>query len=149
MPLTIDNRAGDGDGWCRMRRVRALLALFLAALWLPATQHCGLEAAEVLAGDCAGETGETGCATAERCAADSCASVEEAGYRAETRTLEIGAPVAVPCVCLTCLLRAAPAEPALVLTPPDPGQRPRDWVPSWVFVRRAAPPAHAPDSWNA
>jgi hypothetical protein len=119
-----------------VRRRLPFVALLLVALWLPATAHCDLEASGLIAGSCH-EEGDC----AEACAADACAAVEGASLNTAA-LLRILAPA-------ECSGLEAPlAVPALVA---DPGAHPRldpalaALDRTWSFVRRAAPPARAPD----
>ena len=121
-----------------MRRLRAVVAIALLALWLPATLHCELETLGVFAAcehchdDADGATEESG--------ADGCATVENGGYRIDAFVLK------------------APEAPFLlvlfVVPPPDGEARSTgDWDATaaplhvrrtWQFAARAAPPSRAP-----
>lgn len=123
------------------------LSLLLVAFWFLATQHCVLEAAELFH-DHATSTA-TGCcsAQADGCEADGCKAVEDGQYRADAKTVKATAPdlsaVSLP-LCARLLL--TPPHSDASLTAKERGHAASDWVPAWQFERRAAAPAHAPDS---
>jgi hypothetical protein len=125
-----------------VNRLHHLVALVLLALWVPATNHCGLEAA--------GLTGSFACEHEARddsckhdCMADMCETVEKTSFAKNGDSL-----------------RALPAPAALselsrLLSPPPPKETgiepPRTDPPdlralqrTWSFARRAALPARAP-----
>jgi hypothetical protein len=122
-----------------MRRLLPLLSLLLLATWLPATEHCALEAAGLLAETCA-----DGCA-ANPDAKDGCDTVENGAYKLSGDTLKVPVPDLFVCACRLCLHQIQ-LDATRELVPP-PGalfERPTDWVSTWQFVRRAAPPSRAP-----
>lgn len=126
-------------------RVRPFVALLLLALWLPATQHCDLEAAGLLAGhdechsgqDCAGGHQD------DPCAADVCALVEDAAYKSTFAAITVAAPTALTCLC--CLHEITPATVLISLVSPERTDAPPELAPTWCFVTRTALPARAPD----
>lgn len=123
------------------------LSLLLVAFWFLATQHCVLEAAELFH-DHATSTA-TGCcsAQADGCEADGCKAVEDGQYRADAKIVKIAAPDLSVHACLLCAQHLlAPHDPGTSLIAKERGHAAPDWVPSWQFERRAAAPAHAPDS---
>ncbi len=122
-----------------MSRLFPLVALLLLAVWLPATQHCALEAAGLLTSTCADDC------TNEANQPDGCAAVEDGLYKPASSLTKVGAPnfhLGARGRCLACVekqilfLHARAPHMAVEL--------PRDWVPTWQFVRRAAPPSRAP-----
>ena len=118
----------------------------LSALWLVATQHCGLEAAGILAAQTE-EAAGSGCCAASRdgCATDGCETVEEGLYRSDGYDVKVGAPDAVAWQGLGCIENLdAPLEPLEGVVRAEIGERARPWVAVWVFERRAALPARAP-----
>ena len=139
--------AAAGVSALLMRRFRALLAVLLALLWLPATLHCGLEAADLLASHCAEDDGHGCSPTAADCSSDACGIVESPGYRGEECTLELEPPGPGDLVWLVHLL-AGPTETMEVADAPpvDGWNRSPAWVPAWSFDRRAAAPAQAPNT---
>ena len=125
-----------------MRQFYRIVALCLATLWLPATLCCAVEAAgwEVLCSNESCHEGEPGEVL------DGCSVVEEGGYQSAVSNLKVAPPTADLCACLICLRAlelGLEAQRAVVVAETT---RPRDWVPIWQFERRAAAPAHAPDS---
>ena len=122
-----------------MRRLLPLLSLLLLATWLPATEHCALEAAGFLA-----ETCPDGCAATPG-EKDSCDTVENGAYKLSGDTLKVPAPDLFTCACNFCWIQIQ-LDAKRELVPPSGAlfERPHDWVSSWQFVRRAAPPSRAP-----
>jgi hypothetical protein len=122
-----------------MRRLLPLLSLLLLAMWLPATEHCALEAAGLIK-----ETCPEGCASTTE-AKDGCDSVENGAYKLSGDALKIPAPYLFVCACHFCLVQIQ-LDATRELVPPSGAlfERPHDWVSSWQFVRRAAPPSRAP-----
>jgi hypothetical protein len=118
----------------------------MLALWLPATQHCDLEAAGLIAGEsshaAAGHCSEN---SGSPCAHDACNIVEGSLIKPNSDTIKVPAPTLAACACyFLCLQRLTPemsAKPASGVTEPE---RPQHWVPVWQFVRRAAPLSRAP-----
>ena len=114
----------------------------LLALWLPATQHCNLEAAGVIAHEDADS--DACCETADPCAHDSCDVAEGTLIRPSVTVAKTFAPDLTLCLCFLCsrLSPTSPPEtPALAVSDTE---RPIDWLPAWQFSRRTALPARAP-----
>ncbi|HEY0943831.1 MAG TPA: hypothetical protein VGD81_01140 [Opitutaceae bacterium] len=135
-----------------MHRLRFLVALVLAALWLPVTLHCTIEAVvEVDAARCLGACHDSSTTTehdghrdADHAAGhDGCEIVESGRYKTAFTFLKITPPVATLCACLLCV-HEPEIEPDQVAVVSAALERPRDWVPGWHFVRRAAPVSRAP-----
>jgi hypothetical protein len=124
-------------------RCYRLFALLMALLWVPATAHCRLENVGLLLDGCAGSCTEQAADTEH---ADSCDVLENGFYKTNLSPLKI-APVAVAIGAgyfySLALEPDAALRQAIVAAPPGP---PPDWIPDWPFERRAAAPAHAPDS---
>lgn len=130
-------------------RGRKLIAACLLALWLVATQHCGLEALGLFA-EHAETVADTGCcAGSDQCERDDCHTLENGGYRIDGASVKVAAPR---------LTLGDPSEEWIAIPEPEPLPdinltgilaSALDWVPTWQFVRRAAAPAHAPDDLNA
>ena len=121
-----------------MQRIRIIVALFMALLWLPATQHCDLEAAGILTSHCEQTNGSLGCGDDQH-AGDGCKAVEGGGYMLGGGPPKLSAPQPAVCVCLICLHVAEPRlESTVGVFSRRYCERPLDWVPSWQFVRRAA-----------
>lgn len=123
-----------------MRRLLPLFSLLLLAVWLPATQHCVLDAAGVVSKACSDDS-----SAGEAHAKDACTTVEGTAYKASTGTLKISAPD-LTAVLAYLGLQLAPAAAPLpsVMVPAGALDRPRDWVSTWQFVQRAAPSPRAP-----
>lgn len=129
-----------------MSRLRPLFALLLLACWLPATQHCGLEAAGLLPAAHADEAGPACCAEdgAAPCERDGCDLVESASYLKAGLSLKAPAPDLLLCARLFHLspapgtVRSEPAMPVVA------AENPAGWVPVRHFARRAAPRSRAP-----
>ena len=119
-----------------MRRLLPLLSLLLLSAWVPATQHCVLDAAGVITKSCSDNPG-----VGESHAKDACATVESSAYKASADTLKVSAPDLVAIVSTLCLQLEPAASP-----PPPAGSldRPLEWVSTWQFVQRAAPSPRAP-----
>ncbi len=127
-------------GDSRVKNLFKIVAFLLSALWLPATQHCDLEAAaaELLAH-------ETHAADhcQDACAQDTCGTVEGVSYTKNASVLRaLPPPESLLCACLLCVL--VPAETVAettIINPPEVQLLHR----TWSFARRAALPARAPD----
>ena len=81
-----------------MVRVSKLMAMVLLALWLPATQHCALEAVGALITTCADN-----CATGESSGKDGCGSIENGNFKPTGVTLKAPAPSLFACACFLSL----------------------------------------------
>lgn len=115
-----------------MQRLRTIVAIVMAWLWLPATQHCGLEAAGVLTARCE-HLGAVGCG---HCAPDGCNAVESGSYKIGNGTPKVLPPQLAACVCLNATAPVLVSEAAVFSRSYE--ERPLEWVPSWQFARRAA-----------
>ena len=129
-----------------VKRLFQSAALLLLALWLPATLHCDLEAAELWvehAEDHAAVS-DSCCQAGLGCAHDGCDTLE--GFAVKASDTFTRAPLPIPFVCC-CLICLPPAEPASLLAavPLEYRVAPElDWVPIVHFARRAAPLSRAP-----
>lgn len=119
-----------------MTRLSSFLSLLLLALWLPATQHCALEATGVLTDRCTAP-----CASG----ADNCGAIEDGAYKPSTTATTAPAPALRADVAHLgqALIRPAAASVPTILSG-APDARAPDWVLTWQFVRRAAPSPRAP-----
>lgn len=125
----------------RVRRRYQFIALLLLAVWLPVTQHCGLEAAGLLGGtvQC------TDCLPGQPCPKDDCGTIESGQFKSTPDVVCVPAPMLSVLACLHCLYAAnAAAVDLAVVTHRRLAETPRDWVPCWHFVRRTSPPSRAP-----
>lgn len=125
-----------------LRTLKTIVALLLLALWPAATAHCSIVAATELFS----EVCDFGCSHEAGRAphADSCSIAENGDYVSAVSAIPAPAPSLTPLACLACIharLLAA-AEPSA--SPVFSRDNPDDWIPSWTFALRAAPPARAP-----
>lgn len=124
-----------------------LFALCLALSWVPVTAHCRMEALGFEFAAC-GESCHTDQADAgDRAAScsDTCEVLENGFYKSSVNPVKVAPTTLVA----TLLIFLHVPEPNPDLKPAIAGaeaERPERWVPAWHFVRRAAAPAHAPDS---
>jgi hypothetical protein len=129
------------------RSFRAV-ALLLAALWLPATAHCGFENLgwDAIFG-CATATSEHGAES--DCSDDACQTLESGHFTfSKSEFVFLTAAPALACNCNFCLPVVAPPEPAPELFPvrQDETLRLRR---TWQFVFRTAAPPRAPGMLNS
>jgi len=128
----------------RVSTLHRIVAIVLLALWLPTTQHCGLEAAGLIAAEAPHGAEQGCCPTGESpCSHDGCNVVE--GQLAKTGNGTIKLPVPLEaCTCILCLQllpRFEAAEPVFAV---KASESPEHWIPVWQFVHRAAPLSRAP-----
>ena len=122
-----------------------LFAVVVMAVWLFATQHCGLEAAGLFAGHDGAAEGSNCCSGSGGCENDGCATVEDGAYRPDQSALVISAPVlSVDAFLVLCDVIPPQRLQAEIQLPRDAFERPRDWVTTWQFVQRAALSPRAP-----
>lgn len=128
-----------------MRRLHRLIALAMAALWLPAVWHCGLETVANAAdeqGCCTHETDQTSPAEGA-CMADHCSIFDDGHFKVDGEgALLLPAPdlsLAAVADAWFDLCLAAATEP-VAWWPPTAHAGGR----AWVFEQRAAPLANAP-----
>ena len=129
-----------GDGRYNLRPTvnsfRKTFVVLVVALWLLATQHCGLEALGF-------ELGSDHCASSEKSVG--CRTVEESGFKPMGNGISVPSPDLFVCLWLIC----APSIPAFSpddasVMPDDFIEHPKGWVPTWQFVHRAALSPRAP-----
>lgn len=120
------------------------VALLLLALWLPATQHCDLEAAGFLHQEEHATHADESCSHA--CKNDVCATVEGAAYSKISASLTVPPPTVTVLFVLaeiTSLIRETPgSDIAREGGPPEIQALTR----TWQFARRTALPVRAPNS---
>jgi hypothetical protein len=125
------------------RTLSRIVALCLALVWLPATMCCALEAAGVEA-LCSSDACHDKDST--EMPLDGCSVVEDGDYQSAVSLLKIARPVGTLLEYLSSFrvveLEVQRQEAVLVAET----ARPCEWLPVWHFERRAAAPAHAPDS---
>ncbi len=128
-----------------MPRLSKLIALVLVTLWFPVTQHCGLEAAGVIERQCA-----TDCASGQTGSDDGCCAVEKAPSKLGTVMVKVSAPELVADVGLLDIALFSLTTVVEVPRFPVAGfEFPQNWVSTWHFTRRAAPPSRAPTAFIA
>lgn len=127
-----------------MRFFNRIVAFVLLALWMPATQYCGLEATGLIASN-NGEESVACCDPATNvCAYDSCHVIEQFSQKTSNDSLQVLEPDFVACACFLCLKllhRDLGTESIVAVAATD---QPLGWVPTWHFARRAAPLPRAP-----
>jgi hypothetical protein len=124
-----------------------LFTVLLLAVWLVATQHCGLEAATEFFGAHSEESAGTGCCPGDRsgCVNDGCEAIEDALYKSDVADLRLPAPQLAACLDLSFLPPLVPPTEDLSRRPSRLDfERPLDWLPTWQFVQRAALSPRAP-----
>lgn len=129
------------------RFLYTFVAFVLLALWLPATQHCGLEAAGLITADSADESTACCAPTATACAYDSCHVIEQFTPKTSNDSLQVPAPDFVACACFLCVQlinRDLDTETVVSVVATE---QPMVWVPTWHFARRAAALPRAPAIW--
>jgi hypothetical protein len=121
---------------CDVRRAFSIVACLLAVLWLPATLHCGLEAAGFLDQHAHEETTASDSDCGDTCANDSCAAVEDGAYKRSSELISLPAPVLT--ACQTC---AAPppqkSNPPTSISP-ETTDSPPELARTWQFTARMA-----------
>jgi len=126
-----------------MRRLLPFLSLLSLALWLPMTQHCGLEAAGLL--PVALEDNDAHCSAKSGSADDGCELVENGSYKPAAQARGVSAPALLPDFTAVAQLFAPLVDAAdfagfSVAT----SDLPPAWVVTWQFEHRAALPSRAP-----
>jgi hypothetical protein len=127
-----------------VQRIRRFLALLLLAAWLPATLHCGFEAAGLAVGsDCCADV--THAADTNGCNADNC-DILEGGFT-PSNSLHATAPAVFVCACLIPV--QLPPTAITIFPPPVTGVNeaaapPLELIQTWVFASRAALSPRAP-----
>lgn len=145
-PLGVKLTLGGGNTRLSVvsRFRRQLVAVFLAAFWLLATQHCGLEAAGLF--DSHADIDHAACADPEsHCGHDSCQIVEGGDYSPGAPT-KVPSPQLAVCCPLPGALLAVPPREAETRYSPVGYEAPQDWITTWRFVQRAAALPRAPSS---
>lgn len=131
-----------------MSRLVRLVVLLLAAIWLPVTMHCRIEAAGLLephdgcAQELSNQTSDTGCKD------DACPTVEDALFKETAAFPALVAPVDGNSTARLLALLATFREDVEPVLSPARQAPPAELVTSWQFHTRAAPPARAPGYLN-
>jgi hypothetical protein len=123
----------------------SIAAFLLLAVWLPATNHCTLDASGVIEALACDHEEPAAEACEHDCTADVCERIETASFGKDVKTLKVLPP---PLTIAALILVIAPTA-----TGPDPSSATWDDSPevrllqrTWVFAQRAAVPARAPDA---
>jgi hypothetical protein len=127
-----------------MRRLRPLLCLLLLAVWLPATQYCGLRAAGLFPTDGCAEDSKCDCPPGSPCEKDNCKSLEQNLEKPCADSLGITCPPLVLCTCHLCLRLVELSSTTESLLPLERRGEPFDWNRTWQFRLRAAPMPRSP-----
>lgn len=128
-----------------VRLLRNLSFLILAALWLPVTQHCALEAAGLSATELQADAATCSHADESGCRTDDCHQLEGGRYRTGSQ-----ASLPKPSLFLAslfdapCALRLQTLFAEKAATESEAFDRPVNFSPGWIFVQRAALPPRAP-----
>jgi hypothetical protein len=131
-------------GWPIRRPVnrwKAMIALLLALLYLPATGHCALEQAGWFpeAGDCCEQTASATGSQTSSCA-EGCCPVESGDYFSRNKDRTSVMIVAVPAFVMVLALDILPKQSLLV----SPESSPLELLKIWQFAYRTALPPRAP-----
>ena len=118
-----------------MTRVKALMALILAVLWLPVTMHCALEGLPGLEFLICCEHEDAGPHADDDCEADACAVVESGFYKLQDHD----DLVVVLTEVVLCDVSLRAGKPIVTASRPPP-----DFAVGWQFSSRAAPLPRAP-----
>jgi len=123
-----------------VRIVFKIVTLLMLVLWLPATQHAELEAAEIsLLGH--GDHPSPSCE--DICVDGICHSTEGVSYSKCDRDLRVPSPPALPDLLGACLCAPVPTRLETVTSLKDPPPVPAQHR-TWQFARRTALPALTP-----
>lgn len=129
-----------------VKRLQRMIALLLAALWLPAVVHCAVEALEMASpaeDRCCSHESSSAEETGGGCLADPCGVFDEGHFRGGDEAAAFDAPAQLSPYAFVAWCNpgeAAVRECSVAGPPPDAGI----FAAEWVFVRRAAPWANAP-----
>ncbi|AWI09562.1 hypothetical protein [Ereboglobus luteus] len=132
-----------------MRPLVQCIALFMAAIWLPATQHCMLDAIGLIEAHVIDHDHQTGCdhhTDTTQHAHDTCVLVEFSSWFDTAEHLNAPEPSALnACACLIETLSASLIALCVFERPPPSfPSDPPDWLPSRHFTERTAPVSRAP-----
>ena len=123
-----------------------IIALALLTLWMPATQHCDLEAAGLIATHTDANE-NVDCGTSHTpCPSENCQVIEDGGYKPSGTLAKVSSPSLLACVFSLCLQPAALDAVHESVTPVVARENPLSWVPTRHFVRGAAPLSRAPSA---
>jgi len=125
----------------RVNRWKAMIALLLAMLYLPATAHCLLEQAAWLpaGGGCCEESPTADSSETSSCP-DGCCPLEDTGYPRAFGGSSTAFLASIQLYELAALVDFTPKQALAVLPQPSPPDLPK----AWQFAFRAALPPRAP-----
>jgi len=126
-----------------VKRLLQSVAVFLLALWLPATLHCDLEAAALWL-DHGEHAGEACCVPSMGCTHDGCDTLEGGALKLTDSPARVPLPALHACICLICATPPPADNLAATGSARAADSLATAWVPRWHFVRRAAPLSRAP-----
>ncbi|MBE2216449.1 MAG: hypothetical protein IAE82_21440 [Opitutaceae bacterium] len=123
-----------------------MIAFVLAALWLPAVVHCGIEmlGEESPEARCCSHESDGAVASTGACVADHCGIFDDGHFRTECGSVDVAMPGLGAIFVIAwqnSLAVNAGVEAKQVLPRPPPESA---CAGQWMFVRRAAPLANAP-----
>ena len=121
-----------------------IIALALLALWVPATQHCDLEAIGLIAVHTDHQDNATCSESHSPCPSENCQVIEDGSYNPSATLAKAPSPSLIACIFSLCLQPAALDALHEPVTPVVARENPLSWVPTRHFVRGAAPQPRAP-----
>ncbi|BET67406.1 hypothetical protein ASA1KI_23240 [Opitutales bacterium ASA1] len=123
-----------------MRVLNQIVAIVLLALWVPATLHCAFGSVTGLQTKLCEEACKSTGGTHE----GACSVVESGDYTAAANLPHVPMPNLSTVVWLACLHSRLLYDARPLAPPAWAADHPREWVPVWAFVQRAAPLSRAP-----
>jgi len=129
-----------------MNRFHRIIAFVLAAVWLPAVVHCGMENLNEA-------TAESGCCSHESsgpeaskgaCVADHCEIFDDGHFLSKDGAAKLVAPLPVFGAIPACGIDTASSPSCKVCVPAGGDSPPAELARRWMFELRAAPLANAP-----
>ena len=127
-----------------MEWISKITALLLLALWVPATQHCDLEAIGLLAAHADHQDNAPCSESHTPCPSENCQVIEDATYKPSGTLAKVSSPSLLACIFSLCLQPDALYALHEPVTPVFAQENPLSWVPTRHFVRGAAPMPRAP-----
>lgn len=103
-----------------------------------------LEAAGLLGAEADHKEFAACCDTDGGCSHDGCNLVETGLIKIASSSLKVPAPDLSACLCFLCVQLSLPDTLTAPISRVSAAEQPIDWLPTWQFVRRAAPLAQAP-----
>lgn len=127
-----------------MSRVFKFACLILIGLWVPLTQHCGLQAAGFIPTEISHTDSVECCTDGSSCHHDTCKVVESGVIKLANEAIKAPSPEMIVLLCIACQLPTLADLQGEVRALENGDERPLDWTAQWQFVRRAAPLSRAP-----